>query len=83
MNTLETLHTQYIRFANRSLETVKVVSEIGHEKTLWIYNFEGVHFRVFEAELDAWKLIDNHGDRSIRDFDTEADLDRFLITLEI
>jgi hypothetical protein len=83
MNSIQTIHTQYIRYANRSLDTVKVVSEMGQEKTLWIYNFEGIHFRVFGSEKEAWNLLDNKADDCLIDFDKEEELERFLVEIEV
>ena len=83
MNTLQTLHTHYFRYANRSLETVKIVGEIGQEKTLWIYNFEGVHFRVFTSKIEAWDFLDNKAGDCLIDFESEEELDRFLVEIKV
>jgi len=52
------------------------------EKMLWIYNCEGVHFRVFGSEKEAWNLLDNKADDCLIDFDKEEDLDRYLVEID-
>jgi len=82
MNTITQTGENYLR-ADRSVEEI-VVSNNRSQKTLFVYNFEGVHYRIFESEKDAFKCVD--GDTSIKplqEFKDESALDNFLESLDI
>ncbi len=50
MNTIELLNTEYIR-SNRTIETIHIKET---ENTVYVYNYEGIHFRLFN---DLVRLI--------------------------
>lgn len=50
MNTFATINTEYIR-ASRTIETV-LVSMGKFSKIFFVYNYEGVSFRLFKSHLD-------------------------------
>lgn len=84
MTTLQTIHTEYIRYANRTLECVEVRSENPGYRYFWIYNFQGIHFRVFGSEVEALAFLNNESDNNwIAYFEEEEELDNFLLKTSI
>lgn len=59
MTTLQTIQTEYIRYANRTLECVEVRSENLGYRHYWIYNYQGIHFSVFGSEIEALTFLNN------------------------
>lgn len=80
MNNIKTIDSEYIR-SNRSIDTI-LVSKGNSCKTLWIYNFEGVHYRVFENLLDIFGFLNNVTEPKY-DFENEIELDNFLLNYRI
>jgi hypothetical protein len=76
MNTLLTLHTDYLR-ADRSIDTLLLQNGNNHQ-TLWVYNFEGVHFRVF-SQVTQLMAFFHHAAEADYSFEEEKDLDDFLL----
>ncbi|MBU2028776.1 hypothetical protein KJ761_02700 [Patescibacteria group bacterium] len=77
MNTITLLGTNYLR-PNRTIESI-LLSNKKAKKLVFVYNYEGVHFRVFESIFDAYKS--ESGDTNIKlvaEFTQEKDLDNFL-----
>lgn len=74
MNTLELLNTEYIR-SSRTIETIYIKES---EKTVYIYNYEGTHFRFFD---DLTRLIHffQFGTEPKYSFSDEDSLDEFLL----
>lgn len=80
MNQIQTIDTDYLR-ANRSIDTVLVTK--GHlSKTLWIYNYEGIHFRVFDTLLGVFNFLYNSIEPEIS-FNSEIELDAFLLNFNL
>lgn len=77
MNTLTMTNVDYLR-ANRTIETIQL-SNNDSAKTVFIFNYEGKHFRVFENENDAYKSTDSEANiKIIAEFIKENELDNFL-----
>jgi hypothetical protein len=78
MLNIQTIYTEYIRYANRTLECM----EISKNQSIlhyWIYNYQGNHFRVFDSLLEVFAFLNNQSDNNwIADFDTEEELDNYL-----
>jgi len=80
MNTLSQQNSHYIT-PNKTIETISVSNGV-NEKAFFIYNYNGVSFRVFQSQqtLDGlWKgeaEDDQH-------FETEKELDVFLTQYEL
>ncbi|SFC79266.1 hypothetical protein SAMN04489722_103445 [Algibacter lectus] len=75
MNKFEALHTEYLR-PSRTIETVLVTNECLSE-IFFIYNYEGISFRVFKSHLDLINFFLNKSESSFH-FNTEDELDIFL-----
>jgi hypothetical protein len=81
MNQIQVIGTDYIRYASRSIDHL-VVSNSNKRIELWIYNYEGQHFRVFESVTNAIQHINYSSTNSLIDFDNEDDLDSYLLNLK-
>lgn len=75
MNRIQLLHTEYIR-PNRTIETILIYKNT-LEKLLWIYNYEGIHFRVFDKKDDISNFFHSEVEPTYS-FDDECELDSFL-----
>lgn len=82
MNTLNTIHTEYLRTACRTLETVRVSCNTSTFKDFWIYNYEGGHFRVFTSHQKATDFLNNTSQEYWVDFVDEELLDDFLMGIK-
>ena len=80
MNIFQTINTEYLR-ASRTLETV-IVSKEKRSKVLFIYNYEGNSYRVFENHLGLINFFQNNGESDFH-FNTESELDIFLSKVKI
>lgn len=76
MNSITTIDTEYLR-SNRTIDTILLAN--GHvRKTLWIYNYEGVSFRVFYSLMGVFNFLNDLGDPE-NYFESEIELDSFLV----
>jgi hypothetical protein len=80
MNSFKIISTDYLR-SSRTIETV-LISNSTTEKKIWIYNYEGWFFRVFENLLDMMKFFDNTFEPKIC-FENEIELDKYLETVQL
>ncbi|MGB3607910.1 MAG: hypothetical protein WA775_06060 [Psychroserpens sp.] len=80
MNILKTISTEYLR-ASRTLETV-LISDENISDVFFIYNYEGVSYRVFKTQ---WDLIDFFRDNTENylHFKTENEVDDFLAEVKL
>lgn len=76
MNSLQCLHTEYLR-SSRTIETV-LVSDRNLNKVVFIYNYEGNSFRVFESHMSLLNFFQHDVEPDFH-FDTEFQLDSFLL----
>ncbi len=82
MNIITQISGNYLR-VDRSVEEI-VVSNNRSQKTFFVYNFEGVHYRIFESKKDAFKCADgNTSIKPLQEFKDESALDSFLESLDI
>ena len=56
MNPIKTLQCDEIRYASRTLETILLTNKKGQEKVVYLYNYDGVHFRIFENVFEVGKF---------------------------
>lgn len=80
MNSIYALDTSYLR-SDRTIETI-LVKRGSDSKIVWIYNFEGIHFRVFEEPLDVHHFL-NDTTEAPYSFSSEKELDEFLLHLDM
>ena len=80
MNSLVQLSCQYLT-PNKTIETIEVSDGI-NEKTLFIYNYKGVSFRIFSSQK---KLSDYWKGEAVEEqnFATELELNAYLATFKL
>jgi hypothetical protein len=81
MNTINTFQTIYYKRSSRTIETV-MVSNGNERKKIYVYNYEGYSFRVFETRKEVSNFF-NLNIESKFHFNNEESLDNFLINLNI
>ena len=80
MNILKTISTEYIR-ASRTLETV-LVSNKNISDVFFIYNYEGVSYRVFKTQWDLIGFFRDNTENYLH-FSTGNELDNFLAEVKL
>ncbi|WP_452230918.1 hypothetical protein [Lacinutrix sp. MEBiC02404] len=80
MNNFETINTEYLR-ASRTIETV-LVSNRTSSALFFIYNYEGISFRIFKTHIDLIKFFLNKSESYIH-FDCENEVDDFLSEVKL
>ncbi len=78
MNTITPIATDYLR-GSRTIETVLVAQE-RKEQVFFIYNFEGISFRVFNGQVALLQFFQNGTEPAIH-YTSEAAVDAFLETV--
>jgi len=79
-NQITQLSVDYIR-PSRTVETY-MISDKTNFNVLYVYNYEGWHFRVFNSVLNLIGFF-NDKNESDFDFDDEEKLDKCLEELEL
>lgn len=82
MNTITQTSVNYLR-SNRTMETL-LLENSGTTKTVFVYNYEGVHFRVFKDQKEASRFMNGDPNaKTITEFIDENELDRYLQKLAL
>jgi hypothetical protein len=76
MQTINTLHTGYVNFANRTIETVL----IGGLKTLFIYNHQGQYYKLFDQKKELTNYLNALPYKMLCEFYSEEELDNYLLS---
>lgn len=74
MNTINQIDTYYLR-ASRTVETILIKNK---QKTVYVYNYEGNHFRLFSKLVDLINFFKT-GIEPKLEFSNECDLDHYII----
>ena len=80
MNQLITITTEYLS-TSRTLDILNLV-RFEESKQMYVYNYEGMHFRVFENLVELIQFFEL-GKEPLYSFDSEEDLDAFLEQLPL
>jgi hypothetical protein len=80
MNNFNAIHVEYIR-ANRTIETI-CVSNLKVKKTFYLYNFEGISFRLFDSLSTLIHFFES-GNQNYKQFNTEFQLDKYLAQVNL
>ncbi|QXP80187.1 MULTISPECIES: hypothetical protein [Winogradskyella] len=80
MNEYKTIQTEYLR-ASRTIETV-LVSNKNLSDLFFIYNYEGVSFRLFKNYIDLVNFFLNKSESNYH-FDSEDAVDDFLTEVKL
>lgn len=81
MNDFKTVHIDYLR-PSRTIETV-LVSKGKRECVFYVYNYEGISFRVFENQLKLYGFLNSSNIRENLSFQSDLELDEFLSTVSL
>ena len=80
MNTFHTIDVSYLR-PSRTIETVLLKNET-KERVLYIYNFEGWHFRVYNNLIDLINFFDDNFEPEVS-IESDHELDRYLESIDL
>lgn len=80
MNTLLALNVDYLR-PSRTIETILISNKIS-EKVVFVYNYEGNSFRVFDNVITLINFFESNLESKYH-FNSEIELDKFLSTIEL
>ncbi|WP_158651273.1 hypothetical protein [Pseudotamlana carrageenivorans] len=80
MNQFEVFHTEYLR-PSRTIETVLVKNEYSSE-VFFVYNYEGISFRVFKTHLGLINFFLDKLDSDFH-FSSKNELDDFLSEVKL
>lgn len=80
MNNYTAIDVSYIR-PSRTIETI-LLENNGNQKVIYIYNYDGVHFRVFNFIFDILLFFDNKFEPEIY-FENEQELGDYLANLNL
>jgi len=69
--------TTYLR-PNITTETITITNPNQSPKTLYVYNYKGVHYRVFSTQKHLENFLENIPAPILAAFTNESALDSFL-----
>lgn len=75
MNAFQAINVDYLR-PSRTIETILLENE-NYKKVLYVYNYEGWHFRVFDTMLDVIHFFDDKFEPEV-EFEDENELNCYL-----
>ena len=79
MNILQVIQVDYINYASRTLETIMLSDKNNNiQKIVYVYNYEGVHFRIFDNILEVSKFLNGEKYTILKDYLKERYVDFFL-----
>lgn len=80
MNKYTAIDVSYLR-PSRTIETILL--ENGNKKGIvYVYNYDGVHFRVFNFIIDVLNFFNNETEAEIS-FETDEELNNYLANLDL
>jgi hypothetical protein len=80
MNNYSAIDVSYIR-PSKTIETI-LLKNATRERVLYVYNYEGWHFRVFNNILDVINFFDDKFEPEIS-FENENDLDEYFENINL
>lgn len=80
MNDINILKTIEIR-ASRTLDMLSV-SDKNKRKLLFLYNYEGIHYRLFDCKIEVRKFF-NCENATFLEFEDDEALDFYLLNCQI
>lgn len=84
MNKFKAIDVDYLR-PDKTIETILVSNHEDpiNEKTVYVYNYRGVHFRLFENILEIISFLENKSHQVIKEFTSDDEVDYFLANMKI
>lgn len=80
MNNINIFKTFEIR-ASRTLDVISI-SNSNKQKLLFLYNYEGIHYRLFDCKIEVRKFF-NCENATFLEFDDDIKLDSYLLNCQI
>jgi hypothetical protein len=80
MNTFTAIDVSYIT-PSRTIESILLQNKIS-KRLVYVYNYEGIHFRVFKLITDLIGFFNNQVEAEI-EFESDEELDIYLKNLNI
>lgn len=83
MNSVDQVQVNYIR-ANITIETILLVDSVNptKRKVVYIYNYEGYHFRIFENVIELSKFLCGEDYKLLKEYSTDTGVDNYLVALK-
>lgn len=63
---------------DRTIEHITISHPFSSQKTYFVYNDHGLHFRVFSSQEHLSVFLNNQPHHLLAEFESETDLDAFL-----
>jgi hypothetical protein len=69
MNSVKQIEVSYLR-SNRTVETILLtdLSDSSCQKIVYVYNYEGYHYRVFDNLIELTKFLNNNEFRILKEY---------------
>ncbi len=69
MNSVKQIEVSYLR-SNRTVETILLtdLSDSSRQKIVYVYNYEGYHYRVFDNLIELTKFLNNNEFRILKEY---------------
>jgi hypothetical protein len=82
MNKYEAINVSYLR-PSRTIETI-LLENGSKREILYVYNYDGVYFRVFNFIIDILNFFQNETETDAEvSFETDEELNNYLANLDL
>jgi len=83
MNEIDQIAVDYIR-PSRTIESYLLtdIKNPDNQKVVYVYNYEGYHFRIFDDILELIKFMNNEDYIMLKDYSSNRGVDNFLLRFE-
>lgn len=78
MNNIKTLQVNEIKYASRTLETILLINPKKQEKVVYLFNYEGVSFSIFENVFEVANYFCGRDFQVLKEYSHERWVDNFL-----
>jgi hypothetical protein len=84
LNIIDQIQTNYLR-PNRTIETLLLWDEIDSNvaKVIYIYNYEGYHYRIFENVIELSNFLNNANFKLLSELSTDSEVYKYLSELNL
>jgi len=79
MNNVELIEECYLR-SNRTVEIILLtdLSDSARQRIVYVYNYEGYHYRVFDNVIELTKFLSNNEFRILKEYSKDYWVCNFL-----